>query len=91
VKGEGIGQKGNRAETVFYLDKDAGCLETARMLIESGLCLALQDDDVPCQTGGFVSPAAGLGNILVQRLLTTGQGTVFESRAVAASSIRSKL
>jgi hypothetical protein len=36
VRGEGIGVKGNRVESIFYLPKDPGYLETSRMLVESG-------------------------------------------------------
>lgn len=89
MKGEAIGEKGSRAESIFYLDKDAGCLETSRLMIESGLCLALQEDALPMKDGGFVSPAAGLGTVLMERLLNTG--TLFQSKAYPAASVQSKL
>jgi short subunit dehydrogenase-like uncharacterized protein len=91
VKGEGIGEKGSRAESIFYLDKDAGCLETSRMLVESGLCLALQEDALPCKEtgGGFMSPGAGLGTVLIDRLVKTG--TFLESKGYPAASGPSKL
>ena len=88
IKGEGVGVKGNHAECVMYFDKDPGCLETARMMVEAGLCLALEDDKLPSKSqGGFWSPAAGLGDVLLDRLTTTG--THFASRVVP--SIHSKL
>jgi short subunit dehydrogenase-like uncharacterized protein len=90
VKGEAIGEKGNRAESIFFLNKDAGCLETSRMLVESGLCLALQEDELPFKDGGgFMSPAAGLGGVLMKRLLKTG--TYFESKLYPAGTVQSKL
>ena len=64
------------------------------MLVESGLCLALQEDALPFKKGGFTSPAAGLGSVLMERLVRTG--TYFESQAAkaapgAAKSAHSKL
>jgi short subunit dehydrogenase-like uncharacterized protein len=59
-------------------------------MIESGLCLALQEDKLPIQGGGFMSPAAGLGKVLLERLIQTG--TYFASKTFSAStSARSKL
>jgi short subunit dehydrogenase-like uncharacterized protein len=84
-----LSDTGCRAESIFYLDKDAGCLETARMMVESGLCLALQENIIPTQTGGFVSPAMGLGQVLMKRLVQTG--TYFESKVYPAASLPSKL
>ena len=80
VYGEGVGSKGNRVESIFYLPKDAGCLETSRMLVESGLCLALQEDDLPEPEGGFWTPSTALGNVLMKRLLDTG--TTWSARVV---------
>jgi short subunit dehydrogenase-like uncharacterized protein len=78
VKGEGIGSKGSIAETSLYFPKDPGYMETARMLVESALCLALQGDQLPSPQGGFWTPASGLGNVLLNRLCQTG--TYFQSR-----------
>jgi short subunit dehydrogenase-like uncharacterized protein len=92
ISGEGIGDgaNGNRAESIFYLPKDAGCLETARMLVESGLCLALEEDKLPSkEAGGFWTPSSGLGDVLMDRLVKTG--TDFQVRAVPKDEIRSKL
>lgn len=80
VSGEGIGVNGNVVETIFYLPKDAGCLETSRMLVESGLSLALEEQKLPVK-GGFYPPSIALGNdILLNRLVQTG--TTFTSRVV---------
>ena len=91
VKGEAIGEKGNRVESIFYLNRDAGCLETSRMLVEAGLSLALQEEDLPVSHGGFQSTAYGLGDILLQRLLLSNAKTVFETQVLPSSSVRSKL
>ena len=90
VRGEATGRNGCRAESIFYLNQDPGCLETAKMLIEAGLCLALQPDQLP-STGvaGFMPPAAGLGTVLLSRLLQTG--AYVECRTFPATKPQSKL
>jgi short subunit dehydrogenase-like uncharacterized protein len=86
VYGEGIGSNGTVVESIFYLPKDAGCLETSRMMIESGLCLALQEDQLPVKDGGFYSPSVALGNdVLLNRLTNTG--TQFLIRVVPPNEI----
>lgn len=72
VSSEGIGENGNRVLSHMYLPKDAGCLETSRMLVESALCLALAESDLPAKQGGFWTPSTALGNVLMQRLEKTG-------------------
>lgn len=85
VFGEGIGKKGNRVETVMYIPKDAGCLETSRMLVESGICLAQQEKNLPVKQGGFWSPSVALGDTLMERLLKTG--TSMETRVIPAGQV----
>jgi short subunit dehydrogenase-like uncharacterized protein len=84
ILGEGIGVNGNRVESIMYFSKDAGYLETARMLVEAGLCLALQEDQLPQvggeTGGGFSTPSTALGNVLMARLLDTG--TTYSYRVV---------
>jgi len=90
VSAEGIGAAGNRCESTIYFPKDAGCLETSRMLVESALCLALQEENLPVQPGGFWSPSTALGQVLLDRLVATG--THFESRVIPVeAAMRSKL
>lgn len=88
IYGEGIGEKGNRVETVMYFDKNVGCLETSRMLVESGLCLAKQEMELPTQSGGFWTPATALGDVLLDRMIETG--TTFDSRMILREN-RAKL
>jgi len=83
VHGIGIGSKGNQVESAFYFPRDAGYLETARMVVESGLCLALDSSKLPIKNGGFYTPASGMGDALLERLCKTG--SMFRCR------IRSKL
>ena len=53
---------------------DPGNRATTKMLCESALALALQLDELPGgrQHGGLLTPASGLGDVLVQRLRTAG-------------------
>ena len=53
---------------------DPGNRATTKMLCESALALALQRDELPGgrQFGGLLTPASGLGDVLVQRLRTAG-------------------
>jgi len=50
---------------------DPGYKATAQMAIESALCLALQRDAC-CASGGVLTPAVGLGDVLVERLNKSG-------------------
>ena len=87
VSAEGIGAQGNRAETTLYFKQDPGCLETAKMLVESALVLALSETTEKKKTlpsgtkGGFWSPAAAFGDVLLDRLVDVG--AEFNSRVVA--------
>jgi short subunit dehydrogenase-like uncharacterized protein len=95
VTTEGRGRRGTRVESTFYLPRDPGCLETAMLVIESGICLALdarKDDgdnnkehpsNLPCRKqggGGFWPPAAALGDVLLERLIHCG--VEFHARVV---------
>ena len=52
--------------------KDPGYGETAKMLGESALCLALDSDTLPWSGGGVLTPAACMGAVLVERLRRAG-------------------
>jgi short subunit dehydrogenase-like uncharacterized protein len=81
---------GSRAESIFYLNQDAGCIETSKMMIEAGLCLALQSEELPSKgIAGFMSPAIGLGNVLLDRLIKAG--VYIESRSYPPPKQHSKL
>merc|ERR1712130_530853 len=53
---------------------DPGYLTTSRMLLESGLCIALEEDELkksaPVQAG-VLTPAAAFGHVLAKRLNKT--------------------
>lgn len=72
VTGYGKGVKGNEVESVFYFPHDGGYKSTARMLVESGICLALDDERHEYTAGGFYSPASLMCNALIDRLVSTG-------------------
>mmetsp|Transcript_10196 Transcript_10196/g.16298 ORF Transcript_10196/g.16298 Transcript_10196/m.16298 type:complete len:562 (-) Transcript_10196:157-1842(-) len=80
IYAQGKGTKGTTVESMIYFPRDCGYYETARMVVECGLCMALEEDRLPTagkHGGGFFSPAYGLGNILLHRLTKTG--TYFNS------------
>ena len=61
----------NKLKAQFYFPTDPGYRDTARMLVESGLVLVL--DEKKLKVGGGVwTPASCQAEILTQRLLTSG-------------------
>jgi short subunit dehydrogenase-like uncharacterized protein len=61
--------------SVVAAQGDPGYAATAVMLGESALCLAIARDECPLPadlTGGVLTPATALGNVLVERLRTQG-------------------
>lgn len=98
VTGTARGSNGTILQSLLYYNKDPGYLETARMLVESALCLALEEDAVseniarasePTETsktmGGFFSPGFALRKNLLKRLVDTG--CHYEVRVVKDSSV----
>ncbi|KAJ1415215.1 Saccharopine dehydrogenase-domain-containing protein [Ochromonadaceae sp. CCMP2298] len=77
VTGFGTGSNGGKVRAVIYFPTDPGYRDTARMLVESGLVLALEGDKVRVG-GGVWTPAACQGDVLMQRLLATGCSLVVE-------------
>jgi short subunit dehydrogenase-like uncharacterized protein len=71
VSAEGIGSQGTKIQSLIYFPRDAGYLDTARMVAESGLTLAL-DSNKLSPDGGFFTPSTGMGNVLLNRLCRTG-------------------
>jgi saccharopine dehydrogenase (NAD+, L-glutamate forming) len=64
-----IGEGGGLKVSTEVRGGDPGYTETAKMLAESALCLAF-DDNPP--TGGQVTTAAAMGHRLLDRLLGAG-------------------
>ncbi|GAA0398656.1 saccharopine dehydrogenase NADP-binding domain-containing protein [Micromonospora gifhornensis] len=75
-----VGRAGDRRVVTEVAGGDPGYDETAKMLAESALCLAL--DDLP-STAGQVTPVTAMGDALLHRLTTAGLtfGVLDEGRA----------
>mmetsp|Transcript_31700 Transcript_31700/g.43493 ORF Transcript_31700/g.43493 Transcript_31700/m.43493 type:complete len:491 (-) Transcript_31700:58-1530(-) len=67
----GSGTNGTKAVASLYFPTDPGYRDTARMLVESGLCLSVESDRLQ-GPGGVMTPAIGLGPLLLERLQKTG-------------------
>jgi len=86
VTGTARGSKGTILQSLLYYNKDPGYLETARMVVESALCMALEEDAVSkniasasgegsthtTTMGGFFTPGFALRKNLLKRLVDTG-------------------
>lgn len=71
ITGFGTGSNGTKVKTMIYFPTDPGYRDTARMLVESGLSLALEGDKIKA-TGGVWTPATCQGEVLLNRLVRTG-------------------
>ena len=62
---------------------DPGNRATTKMVCEAALCLALNFRELPVlsRTGGFLTPASGLGDVLVTRLRDAGMTLSVETTA----------
>lgn len=60
-------------------DKDPGYTGTAVMIGQAALALALDDDRLPALTG-VLTPATGIGEVLIERLVA--QGFTFETERI---------
>lgn len=63
--------------TAYVADeaRDPGYWGTARMVLEAGLCLALDAQataDAGCHSGGVLTPASAMGLVLMERLRRAG-------------------
>jgi short subunit dehydrogenase-like uncharacterized protein len=55
--------------------RDPGYWGTARMVLEAGLCLALDGQATAaagCASGGVLTPASAMGLVLIERLRQAG-------------------
>mmetsp|Transcript_28000 Transcript_28000/g.70283 ORF Transcript_28000/g.70283 Transcript_28000/m.70283 type:complete len:409 (-) Transcript_28000:97-1323(-) len=74
VVGQSIPPKGTPSTSVMgavHGIKDPGYGETAKMLAESGMCLALDRAKTP-KVAGVLTPASSMGEVLIQRLRAAG-------------------
>jgi short subunit dehydrogenase-like uncharacterized protein len=67
----GIADNGIKVRARVAGQGDPGNRSTVRMLCESALCLALQEDELP-PGGGVLTPAAAFGAVLLARLRAAG-------------------
>lgn len=74
--GTARGSRGTIIQSLLYYNKDPGYLETARMVVESALCLALDEEavseNISSTTGGFFTPGYAMRKNLLKRLVDTG-------------------
>ena len=70
----GIAADGRKVYGVVFDKGDPGNRATVKFLCESALGLALNADELPggAQRGGVLTPATGLGDVLVKRLRNAG-------------------
>lgn len=65
------GEGGVKVQGRLAGQRDPGYAETAKMLAEAVLCLALDQDRLPSQ-GGVLTPASAMGKVLRERLVRAG-------------------
>lgn len=70
----GFGSEGQKVQGIIADQGDPGNRATVKFLCESALSLALNEAELPGgeHRGGILTPATGLGDILVQRLRQAG-------------------
>lgn len=83
VTGVAKGEKGGKASASIRFERDPGTNATARMLVESGLVLALEKD-FKCD-GGVYTPAACQGETLLKRLTAHSDVATFRYHDEAAA------
>eukprot|EP01060_Flectonema_neradi_P038818 TRINITY_DN8278_c0_g1_i2.p1 TRINITY_DN8278_c0_g1~~TRINITY_DN8278_c0_g1_i2.p1 ORF type:complete len:491 (+),score=102.49 TRINITY_DN8278_c0_g1_i2:44-1474(+) len=71
-------KEGTAVKSHLYFPTDPGYRETARMVAEAGLTLALTDPSKLPGTGGILTPASGCGMPYLERLTNTGAVFEFE-------------
>jgi short subunit dehydrogenase-like uncharacterized protein len=71
LTGFGTGSSGTKVTASIWFPTDPGYRDTARMLVESGLALALNSEKID-QVGGIWMPGCCQGSVLLDRLVNTG-------------------
>ena len=71
----GKGSGGSQVSIRITFNEDIGYIDTARMLVESGLCFVFQSNECVSEGGAYTSSRA-MGNVLYRRLEQSG--TEFE-------------
>ena len=80
----GWGSQGQRVRGLIADVGDPGNRATVKFVCESALCLAVDFDRLPggAQRGGILTPATGLGAVLVERLQRAGMRLEVEMMSV---------
>ena len=70
----GFGKDGQKVQGLISDQGDPGNRATVKFLCESALSLALNEDELPggSERGGILTPATGLGEVLLKRLRKAG-------------------
>jgi short subunit dehydrogenase-like uncharacterized protein len=84
----GLAEDGREVRGLIRYDGDPGNRATTVFVCESALALALDADDLPGgrDRGGVLTPATGLGDVLVERLRKAGTVIDIPARPGTASS-----
>jgi short subunit dehydrogenase-like uncharacterized protein len=72
----GTGSGGSQIGARIYFKTDPGYRDTARMVVEAGLAIALSPERMK-SAGGILTPAACQGDVLLERLCATGTEFAF--------------
>jgi short subunit dehydrogenase-like uncharacterized protein len=72
VTGVAQSTTGQTATSVMQFPVDPGYMDTARMVVESALTLALDEDKLEDKRGGVFTPGCCQGSALLDRLCQTG-------------------
>lgn len=77
----GIAEDGRKVRGIIKDQGDPGNRATVKFLCESALSLAVNTDELPggAGRGGILTPATGLGEVLVRRLKKAGMILEVES------------
>jgi len=79
VTGVATGIQGSRVGSRIYFRQDPGYRDTARMLVETGLSIALSPDR--CQRkAGCLTPGSCCAEVLLERLIATGTEFTYLSK-----------
>jgi short subunit dehydrogenase-like uncharacterized protein len=89
----GWGSEGQRVRGLIADKGDPGNRATVKFVCESALCLAVDFDRLPggAVRGGILTPATGLGDVLVERLRLAGMQIEVEMMRPPRRASRSNL
>lgn len=86
IRFAGVDAEGRTLHAVVNGDRDPGYGSTSRMLGEAAVCLARRAPHGPGEPGGFSTPAAAMGDALLDRL-PGNAGLTFEVDEVRSTAV----